>query len=703
MTRPLHIYLADLTHKTTKATNYTIPLNIGWSAAYLKKNFGNDVEMRLFKCPEKLLSAVRDHPPDVLGVSNYMWNYELNRLVTRITKECSPTTTIISGGPNIRHTPDGSLSFLRDQKKIDIYAKFEGERALEQVVARLLGDHKSLYDRPIPGCVYLREDKLVDGGDLPKTSKIVEYPSPYLSGFLDEFLNDSLIPLFETNRGCPFKCTFCAWGVAALDRVTKFPIDQVIEEMSYVYKLRPDMPLWIFADANFGMLKRDVDIAQEIRTIADKSKSLRQILIWWAKNSGENTKLIAEILGPLSVPYVAMQSLDEDVLKNIRRDNISVSKLLDLMKFYRGRGLNVTTDILLGLPGETRESHYESLRECIDYGFDSVKGANLILLPGTEAEQVEVREKFRIKGMFRLREGSYGWYDGTPVMEFEEIVTETSTMNREEIFEFRMVHWLVVLLWNTGYARPLLSFGKSKGLNPIFVIKSVAEKQGGNYPRIRELFAKFWKDAKSEFFHDKDAAINYYEDKNNFESLLREGFSKLNFKYTAEFILDQRLTHDMFFYIRDLITAKVPLESHECRILDELVECCLKRIFFVKSQDREDYLEVYGSTLAFLDDSANNECRNMEVDVETGHYIYTSEDHHVESNLEAKHRESRTDKRYKIKFSPNQAAQSMINAHLDRLGYSTNPLKALEKALEFMRMMSFIRNYQLVDFEFSRH
>ena len=69
MTRPLHIYLADLTHKTTKATNYTIPLNIGWSAAYLKKNFGNDVEMRLFKCPEKLLSAVRDHPPDVLGLS----------------------------------------------------------------------------------------------------------------------------------------------------------------------------------------------------------------------------------------------------------------------------------------------------------------------------------------------------------------------------------------------------------------------------------------------------------------------------------------------------------------------------------------------------------------------------------------------------------------------------------------------------------
>ena len=45
--------------------------------------------------------------------------------------------------------------------------------------------------------------------------KIIEYlPSPYLSGHLDEFLRAGMVPLFETNRGCPFRCTFCAWGLA---------------------------------------------------------------------------------------------------------------------------------------------------------------------------------------------------------------------------------------------------------------------------------------------------------------------------------------------------------------------------------------------------------------------------------------------------------------------------------------------------------
>ena len=34
-------------------------------------------------------------------------------------------------------------------------------------------------------------------------------PSPYLSGRLDQFLDGKLMPVIQTNRGCPFSCTFC--------------------------------------------------------------------------------------------------------------------------------------------------------------------------------------------------------------------------------------------------------------------------------------------------------------------------------------------------------------------------------------------------------------------------------------------------------------------------------------------------------------
>ena len=39
-----------------------------------------------------------------------------------------------------------------------------------------------------------------------------QIPSPYLSNRLDEFLDGKLLPITQTNRGCPFTCTFCTEG-----------------------------------------------------------------------------------------------------------------------------------------------------------------------------------------------------------------------------------------------------------------------------------------------------------------------------------------------------------------------------------------------------------------------------------------------------------------------------------------------------------
>jgi len=35
-----------------------------------------------------------------------------------------------------------------------------------------------------------------------------EIPSPYLTGVLDKFFDGKLAPFIETNRGCPFTCSF---------------------------------------------------------------------------------------------------------------------------------------------------------------------------------------------------------------------------------------------------------------------------------------------------------------------------------------------------------------------------------------------------------------------------------------------------------------------------------------------------------------
>ena len=59
-------------------------------------------------------------------------------------------------------------------------------------------------------------------------------PSPFLTGLMDPFLKEGYYPILETNRGCPFSCTFCIWGISALNKVLKFSMDRVKKEFSYM-------------------------------------------------------------------------------------------------------------------------------------------------------------------------------------------------------------------------------------------------------------------------------------------------------------------------------------------------------------------------------------------------------------------------------------------------------------------------------------
>ena len=77
-TKPLKIYLGDLTYDTVTISAESIPLNIGFVAAYCKKQFGENVELTLFKYIGDLEKAINENPPDILALSNYVWNRNLS-------------------------------------------------------------------------------------------------------------------------------------------------------------------------------------------------------------------------------------------------------------------------------------------------------------------------------------------------------------------------------------------------------------------------------------------------------------------------------------------------------------------------------------------------------------------------------------------------------------------------------------------------
>ena len=50
----------------------------------------------------------------------------------------------------------------------------------------------------------------------------IEIPSPYLDGILDEFLDDGLVPIVQTMRGCPYHCHFCVSGATEWNAMRGF-------------------------------------------------------------------------------------------------------------------------------------------------------------------------------------------------------------------------------------------------------------------------------------------------------------------------------------------------------------------------------------------------------------------------------------------------------------------------------------------------
>jgi radical SAM superfamily enzyme YgiQ (UPF0313 family) len=591
MSTPLKIYLADLFHDY-RPNHICLPLGIGFVGQHLVDNFGTDVSVQLFKSPEHLLEATREQQPDLVGFSNYSWNQEINAFVqSRIAAE-NPDTVIIEGGPHIRTDRDGITQHLRNKPLVNYYTMFEGEIPTASLVRQMLGKGRSFKQdecgSDIEGIAFLQNNELSYTHRTPHKDELQNISSPYLSGMLDQFLkHPHYLPLLETNRGCPFACTFCAWGVSALNKVKKFDTEQVKDEIRYVGE-RSESTIWYLTDANFGMLPRDVDIARTIRETHDKSPYVRYIFVNWAKNSSRYTTEIAHTLSGICDPLVAVQTTDPEVLKSIKRDNIKMSTITDLVSQFKSDGIATTTDVLAGLPGETLESHFQTLRDVFSIGFQFFNIGQIRMLPGSEMESEEDRERFQLKTKFRFIPGFMGIYDGEPVCEYEESIVASNSMTTEDMATLRMVHFLAWSMWNSNLAQPLLRYMfLEEGINPLDAISSIATQTSD--PVVTDLIERYKSDARNEWFESAEDLIKSFKENSNRH--LNEESLKLNLNYLAQILLDKSLAERMLHVIASKSSSPAARA---------LVDFCIERVCFIEGRTRSKSVVVPDEVIAAL-------------------------------------------------------------------------------------------------------
>ena len=451
-----NIWFTDLTHTTQGISAATFPLGVSYVYSYAKKILGNEFDFRLFKFPNHLNAALKDQLPTMLCFSCYSWNFEIAYKFASLVKQRDPKVVIVFGGPNFPTTKEEKFEFLKLRSFIDFFVELEGELGFVNLVQKLIANDfnaeklKKNYISLLNTC-YIYDNRLISGS-VERIKDINIIPSPYLTGVLDEYFDLPLVPMIETTRGCPFSCTFCADGSIIKNKVYRYDSQRVKEELHYIAKRKKNISELIITDLNFAMYKQDIETAKMIENI-QKIYNYPTILSASAgKNMPKRTIEVAKIVKGWTIA-ASIQTTDPDVLKAIKRSNISSAAYKELMDFGNTLETGMTdTEIILGMPGDTKKKHFESLRFGVDNKVNYIRMFQSMLLIGTEQASKATRKNFNLITKFRTIPGCIGIYDilgkKHPVAEIEEIIIGSNSLSTDDYIDCRVMNLIIETFYN---------------------------------------------------------------------------------------------------------------------------------------------------------------------------------------------------------------------------------------------------------------
>lgn len=431
------VYLVNL----TGAFQVVMPYSCGVLEAYarqypeIEENYA--FQNYLFLAPEgvePLVNQVLD--PTILGLSLLSWNKTRSLKLARLIKERYPSCFIIAGGPEV---PDDSSQFLIKHPYIDVVVHKEGERSFSDLlIAQLRGD-KSWHQ--VDSISFRLGDTVVNNPKLQPFLNPINSPSPHLLGLFEpcikllEKLEIPRVNIIETNRGCPFHCTFCDWGSYVNQKLRKICEHRVFAELKYAAKNYNEIHI---ADANFGIAPRDLEFAKFLQNEMQTEGVLHSIHMTYSKNVNSRVVKIAKLLENLKPSRAGftfgVQSFDSNVLAKIKRYNLTNHKIEEVLGELKEADIPSNFEIILGLPGETRESFLRGIAQALKFKTTDLRVYRANLLPNSELSTAASREAFKIESEeIIIVEGELPDED-----EKIETITATSTLSKQDLIFLKM-------------------------------------------------------------------------------------------------------------------------------------------------------------------------------------------------------------------------------------------------------------------------
>ena len=568
------IWISDLTHTAQGIGANGFPLGASYIYAYAKKIFGNEFDFKLFKLPAHLEEELRSTSPTIFSFSNYSWNLELGYKFALLAKQRDPNVVTVFGGPNFPTDENEKLDFLKKKPAIDFYIELEGELGFVDLVKALSENNFNVkqlkkHGKKIINTCYIHGDKLITGS-IERIKDINIIPSPYLTGALDQSFQLPLIPMIETTRGCPFTCTFCADGLDIKSKINRYESQRTREELQLIAKNINKVDELIVTDLNFGMYKQDMETAKEIANIQKNYNYPISVDAPAGKNMPKRIINIASIMKGWSMGGV-IQSSDPDVLKAIKRSNISISAYQDLIDFGNKQKTNRTyTEIILGLPSDTKKRHFESLRLGVEKSVNNLRMHQAMLLTGTEMASKRDREKYGLVTKFRTLPGNVGNYnilnEEHPVAEIEEIVVGSNTLSMNDYVECRIMNLIIKTFYNNNIFNEIHSMQRAMGISPFDCLVYIKDHEEMYTEKVKKIIESFVTETTEDLFDTREKANEYVLSPNVINKYINGELG------TNELFLHSSLLFNEFKDISDLIFESVKRVIKQKGLLTPLIE-----------------------------------------------------------------------------------------------------------------------------------
>jgi anaerobic magnesium-protoporphyrin IX monomethyl ester cyclase len=352
-------------------------LGLGYLAAVLEKN---QYEVDVIDCDvlklsyEEFKKELAKRQPDIVGITSTTLTYKSGLQLTKIAKEVCPNCLTAMGGSHVTFWDDKAL---QECPELDVIVRKEGEYTLLELVQKVEAG-ESFGD--VLGVTYRKDGKIVRNPDRPYIEDLDSLPFPARHLWPTERLREYEDILYlAASRGCIFWCEFCATVRMHGRKFRMRSPKNIVDELEFLHKTY-GVDKFTFCDDAFTA--DQARIAELCREITD-----RKLKIKW--NCGTRVDMLTKELllkmreaGCISV-WTGVESGSQEVLDAMNK-GITIEQTVRVYSWIRELGLKPVPNVILGFPGETKESAWKTIKFVEKISPDEVGFYNVATpFPGT--------------------------------------------------------------------------------------------------------------------------------------------------------------------------------------------------------------------------------------------------------------------------------------------------------------------------------